>query len=312
MNQGRRGESVFPGEEDGDAFMQVVRDTVEVWNLQVAAYCLMSSHYHLLVQTPDGNLSRCMRHINGLYTQRFNKTHHKDGPLFRGRYKAVLIENDRHLLEVMRYLHRDPLRAGIVERLADYPWSSHHAYLSSAPKWSWLRKDFLLAMLATRKSRRPAAYLDFMSRDEPEEIERFYSMKKLPSVLGDPAFKEWVKENFQHLGAQKEVPESRMLALDPEEVIFLVCSLFKIDRQHLMAARRGRENLPRDVAVYLSRRHCRKTLTEIGGYFGMSNYSTVSSAVERIKVKKNNNPALSKRIDAIAYRILKSQKRRQP
>jgi putative transposase len=303
MNRGRRKEDIFLQIEDHEAFIQVVRDTAEIWNLKVAAYCLMPNHYHLLVQTPDGNISRCMRHINGLYTQRFNRAHHKDGPLFRGRYKAVLVEGDSHLLEVMRYIHRNPLRAGIVEQLADYLWSSHHGYLSWAKKWNWLHKDVLLNMLSAIKSRRRAAYTDFVSQLEPEEIECFYSMKKLPSILGSDDFKEWVKEKFRHLELQ-EIPEARILAVTPEKVISLVCSHFKVNEKQLMATRRGQENLPRDIAIYLARRHSRRTLAEIGNSFGIDNYSTVSSAVERIKAKKSSR-ALRRHLDQIESRLKK-------
>ena len=101
MNRGRRREDVFHLKEDYDAFVEIVRGSVDVWNLQVAAYSLLPNRYHLLVQAP-GHISRCMRHINGVYTQRFNRSHDTDGQLFRGRYKAVLVEDDSHLLEVMR------------------------------------------------------------------------------------------------------------------------------------------------------------------------------------------------------------------
>ena len=104
-----------------------------MWKLKVSAYCLMSNHYHLLVQTPEGNLSRCMRHLNGVYTQRFNRKYDRDGQLFRGRYKAVLVEEDSYLLELLRYIHRNPLEAGMVQDLEGWPpWSSHRGYLANA------------------------------------------------------------------------------------------------------------------------------------------------------------------------------------
>jgi putative transposase len=97
MNRGRRRENIFLNSADYEAFTQVLQETDGRWNIKISAYCLMPNH-PLLVQTPVGNLSRCMRHINGIYTQRFNRYHKKDGQLFRGRYKAVLIEADSHLL----------------------------------------------------------------------------------------------------------------------------------------------------------------------------------------------------------------------
>lgn len=307
MNRGRRREDVFHQNEDYDAFLQIVRETVDVWNLKVSAYCLLQNHYHLLVQTPDGNIARCMRHINGVYTQRFNRSHDTDGQLFRGRYKAVLVEGDSHLLEVMRYIHRNPLRAGLVKCLDDYPWSSHLGYLSLAKGWNWLYRDFLLAMLSTEKRRRKSVYLDFVAQGEPEEITSFYAMKKLPLLLGGDKFSEWIKEKYYHLGFQQEVPEAQILALTPQEIIVQVCSYFNLDEATLMKSRRGVENVPRDIAIYLSRRYCRKNLTEIGEHFELSNYSTVSSAVERIKVRKSNDRDLMQHLEEVMSLIAKSQ-----
>ena len=86
----------------------------------------------MLVHTPEGNISRAMRHVSGVYTQRFNSRHHLDGQLFRGRYKSILVGGDSYLLQLVRYIHRNPLRAGLVDDLKAYSWSSHKAYLSVA------------------------------------------------------------------------------------------------------------------------------------------------------------------------------------
>ena len=100
MNRGRRGEAIFAGKDDYLLFMNLLKETVALWNLRIAAYCLMENHYHLLVQTPDANISRCMGHLNGVYTQRFNRRHGCDGQLFRGRYKAVLVDADSYLFRL--------------------------------------------------------------------------------------------------------------------------------------------------------------------------------------------------------------------
>ncbi|WP_240744921.1 transposase [Desulforhopalus sp. IMCC35007] len=151
MNRGRWGEKIFFTATDRETFLKVLQEASELWNMRISAYCLMPNHYHLFVQTPDGNLSRCMRHVNGVYTQRFNREHKKEGQLFRGRYKAVLVDEESYLLEVLRYIHRNPLKAGIVKSLDDFPWSSHKGYLSKAKKWSWLEKETLLTQLTQVK-----------------------------------------------------------------------------------------------------------------------------------------------------------------
>ena len=95
MNRGRRGEDVFPEAGDFKAFIDLLQESCRMWQVRIAAYCLVNNHYHLLIQTPQANLSRCMRHINGIYTQRYNRRHRSDGPLFRGRYKAIVVDADR-------------------------------------------------------------------------------------------------------------------------------------------------------------------------------------------------------------------------
>ena len=245
---------------DHEEFVKVLRETSELWNMRISAYCLMSNHYHLLVQTLGGNLSRCMRHVNGVYTQRFNRRYKKEGQLFRGRYKAVLVEGDSHLLEVLRYIHRNPLKAGIVKTLDDYPWSSHQGYMSGAKKWSWLQKDIILAQLSQVKNKQQSAYLDFVSLGDSQEIEVFYSLKNLPSILGGTSFKEFIKEKFHKFKNIPEIPESKFLAQDAENVILSVCDYYRVSRSDLMISKRGTENLPRDIAIYLVRRLCSLTL----------------------------------------------------
>lgn len=299
MNRGRRREEVFLSRTDYESFLQVLQETSVGWNIKIAAYCLMPNHYHLLVNTPDGNISRCMRHVNGVYTQRFNRQHETDGQVFRGRYKSVLVEADSHLLEVLRYIHRNPIRAGLVNSLADFFWSSHQGYVSSAKKWDWLERDFLLSMLCAKKTGQRAAYQDFVSLDESEEIERFYLLKNLPSVLGGTVFKDWLKEKFQHLGFQEEIPESRIFGPTAAEIITMVCDHFQVPKEQIAVSRRGRENLPRDVAMYLIRLLCRQTLIEVGESFGMGNYSTVSSAIERVKLRLKKDRVIQKDLEEI-------------
>ena len=299
MNRGRRKESIFLQPDDYDAFLQILRETTSDWNLRIAAYCLMPNHYHLLVQTPDGNLSRCMRHINGVYTQRFNRFHQQDGQLFRGRYKAVLVETDNYLLEVMRYIHRNPLNAGLVRSLDEYPWSSHSAYLTSQKQRSWLFKDTLLTMLGAEKANRRNAYIDFVSLQNSREITDFYSKSRLSPLLGSESFRGRVRNRVSDLQENPEITEAKELTITPREIIAQVCSCFNLDEVTLKRTRRGRSNAPRDIAVYLVRRYSRKSLAETGSMFGIENYSTVSSIVQRIKSQKDRCSDLKRDIEKI-------------
>jgi REP element-mobilizing transposase RayT len=149
MNRGRRYEDIFADAEDNQFFVDLLKETSEMWNIRIAAYCLMPNHYHLLVQTPDANISRAMRHLNGVYTQVYNRRHEWDGPLFRGRYKSILVSADSYLLQLVRYIHRNPLKADLVKNLKDYQWSSHKGYLSwvmGSPIKGRVKKKKLLSL----------------------------------------------------------------------------------------------------------------------------------------------------------------------
>lgn len=307
MNRGRRGEEIFSGPEDFLVFIELLRESIELWDVRVSAYCLMSNHYHLLIQTPMGNLSRFMRHLNSVYTQRYNRAHGCDGQLFRGRYKAILVEEDSYLLELVRYIHRNPLRAGMVEEIDQYAWISHPGYLSSAKKWSWLHKDFILSILATEPRKRLGAYREFIIQDDSEEISRIFDKKKLPGILGKDEFVEWVKSTFFEDKVHNQVPDSRQLAPEIERIKKAVCQNYEIEEGRLMHSERGVSNEPRNVAIYLTRVLRREGLMDISSSFGMQGYSSASSAVERVRKRLLIDKELQKRISIIKQEAVRKK-----
>ena len=307
MNRGRRGEDIFSAHGDYDLFVHLLRESAQAWNVRVAAFCLMTTHYHLLIQTPEANLSRCMRHVDGVYTQRYNRAHHCDGPLFRGRYRAILVEADTYLLEVLKYIHRNPLRAGVVKTLEAYEWSSHRGYLFPGRRWNWLYKEFILGMLQKEKGSRLEAYRRFVGEEEGRDILRIFEGKKWPSILGGAGFVRGVRERFFARLQHREVPASRVLAPPAEDIIKVVCEAYDIGRDELLKSRRGRFNEARNVAIYLTRELRRATLDDICGPFRMGRYSSVSSAIGRLKVQLARDRRLEKRVQKIIGEIFKRQ-----
>jgi len=254
MNRGRRGESVFLDKPDYAMFIELLKEVVDMYKVRVAAYCLIPNHYHLLIQTPGGDLARCMRHLNGIYTQRFNRAHHFDGQLFRGRYKSILVDGDSYLLELVRYIHRNPLEAGLVRELNKYVWSSHKGYLSNAKKWNWLHKSFILSFFAKDRKEGIKTYRKFVTKETPEEINRIFSQSKFPSMLGSESFVNRMKETFFHKKRHDEIPESRKLAPEAEKIKKTICNAYGIEESSLFSSRRGVLNEPRNVAIFLLRR----------------------------------------------------------
>ena len=149
-SRGNRGEDIYHDDADRQAWLSVLAQVCKRFNWSVQAYCMMDNHYHLLVQTPDANLSAGMRQLNGVYTQLANRTHGRVGHVFQGRFKAILVDEDNYLLELARYVVLNPVRAGVVQEAKDWPWSSYRAML--APAWlpgpDWLATDKLLAYFA--------------------------------------------------------------------------------------------------------------------------------------------------------------------
>ncbi len=307
LNRGRRSENVFLNKKDYKSFLELLIESTELWNVRIAAYCLMPNHYHLLLQTPDANLSRCMRHINGIYTQRFNRLHQCDGQLFRGRFKSILIDVDSYLLQLVRYIHKNPLQGGLVDRLDAYGWSSHKAYISNAKKWDWLYKEFVLSMLSDDKKHHRQAYREFLAEDDFTEINKIFEGEKFPSVLGSERFINRIRDKFFDQKSHEEVPESRLLAPSRERIKRVVCETYRVDEEVLLKSKRGTFNEPRNVAIYLCRRLRADRLDEICQEFGMKRYSTASSVLERVKVHQSRDRRFQKRVEELRLILTKSQ-----
>lgn len=308
MNRGRHGEKIFATKEDFGSFIDLLEELAEVFHVKIVAYCLMPNHYHLLVQTPDANLSRSMRHLNGVYTQRYNKRHRCDGQLFRGRYKSIVVESDSYALDLVRYIHRNPLDAGLVDNLQKYQWSTHEIYLSDSKKFKWLHKDYILKLFSKSKPESIRLYKKFVLKETPEEINQIFRRKKLPLVLGSKSFIDRIKDKFFNLKNYEEIPEVRKLAPDIDKIKYAVCKAYDVKEAELYVTRRGYFNESRNVAVYLSRRLRNDTLKQVGEQFGIEKYSTVSSIVERVKYEMKADKGLKERIQNLAEDITKYQR----
>jgi len=289
-------------------FIDLLIEISEMWNVNVAAYCLMTNHYHILVQTPDGNISRGMRHLNSVHTQRYNRRHGFDGQLFRGRYKSILVCGDSHLLQLVRYIHRNPVKAGLVKDMSDYEWSSYKGYLSNAKKWKWLHKDYIFSMISPKKQGRLKPFIEFMREDDSEEVAKLFSLKKLPSFFGSESFITGIKEKFYFKKKSYEIPESKSLAPTSDSIISAVCQHYGVSFDDLLITRRGIFNEPRNIAVYLLRQMRGENLNNVGELFNIKAYSTVSSIIRRVSRLKSNDRKIKKQIGEIRDSITNDQK----
>ena len=150
--RGDRREDIYLDDEDRQAWLQQLAQVCRRFNWRCHAWCQMDNHYHILIETAEGNLSQGMRQLNGVYTQACNRRHQRVGHVFQGRYKAILVQKDSYLLELARYIVLNPVRAGMVKDVADWAWSSYHAMLNLKTAPEWLETDWLLTCFCKQKN----------------------------------------------------------------------------------------------------------------------------------------------------------------
>lgn len=167
-------EDIYHDDNDRESFLEVLSDVCDRFNWSVHAYCLMSNHYHLLLETPDANLSQGMRQLNGVFTQRFNRYHKRVGHVFQGRYKSILVEKEAYLLELARYIVLNPVRAQMVRSAKDWPWSSYRATAGFKKTEKWLTVNWVLSSFSSRKVTAVKLYREFVSagRNQPKPWEQ--------------------------------------------------------------------------------------------------------------------------------------------
>ncbi|GMR08387.1 MAG: hypothetical protein BMS9Abin26_1392 [Gammaproteobacteria bacterium] len=283
MNRGRGKQFIFHGKIYYESFIQCIEQACQRFGIEIHAFCLMENHYHLLIKTPKGNLGRAMRHINGVYTQKYNQLKRTDGPLFRGRYKAILIEASSYLLEVSRYIHRNPVepKQPLVSRLIDYPWSSYSAYLNKADSPPWLVKEDIYGELGVLH---PApAYQRFVERGLDEETRQFYAKEVWPAIRGSKGFVEIAYGNA--LSHDREVAKNRNREDIPiRKIIKTVSAYYAHSERAITKAKRGRgeKNYPRWIAMKLCQDLSGQTLETIATHFGVGNYCTVSRTISKL------------------------------
>ncbi len=161
-SRGDRQEAIYEGDADRQQWLDILSKICERYNWRVHAYCLMDNHYHILLETADGNLSKGMRQLNGVYTQYFNRQHNRVGHVYQGRYKAILVEKDSYLLELSRYVVLNPIRAGMIKNMDEWHWSSYLVTIGKLQPPDWLEVDWLLSQFGFQRNRARRRYIDFV------------------------------------------------------------------------------------------------------------------------------------------------------
>lgn len=213
-SRGNERKDVFRDDEDRQTFLSILHRVNKRYNWVCHAYCLMANHYHLLIETPDGNVSLGMRQLNGVYTQAFNRRHRRTGHLFQGRYKAILIQKESHLLEVSRYIVLNPLRAGAVATPGDWTWSSYRAMAGKEKPHPCLSTEWILKQFSGDREKAQKEYRKFAL--EGIRKESIWAGLRGQVLLGGVAFVEGLIDHFKKHKNIPEIPKGQRFANRPE------------------------------------------------------------------------------------------------
>ena len=305
-DRGNERREVFRNDLDRRRFLRYLEEAVERFDLRIHAYCLMPNHYHLEVETPRGNLSAAMQWIKTSYTIHFNRRHDRVGHLFQGRYMAALVEKEKHLLALTRYIHLNPVRARLAAEPDDYPWSSYRQYITGNRLAPWLNTTWTLERFGGdhREGRdRYRRYVEEGIRAEP--IDPLHQAVS-GVILGGKDFVERVRERFLDNRSDKPAVRARkpLRVVPLEKVIRVVSALCDSDEEEIR--RRGRHgNVARQLAMFLAQRHCGLTNARIGAEFGKIEGTNVSynsrKVEERVRRERKFRELLQRAEENLFY-----------
>jgi len=286
MIRGNGGQNIFTDDEDRYRFYLLLQEGVEKYGHRIHAFCLMDNHAHMAIRVGEKPLSRIMQTLCFRYTQWVNSRQKKVGHLFQGRYKAIVVDADAYLAELVRYIHLNPVRAKIVKAPENYPWSGHRAYMGHE-KLPWLTTDWVLSQFSQRLKTARTKYDKFVQygRDEGHRQE-FHSGTSEGRILGDDTFIEEALE-------KAEQAERKPATIG--EVIETVIKLYGLTEQEIVAGGKQRYvSEARGMIAYLVREISGLSLTDLSKRM-RRDVSSLSAAAERILGSSKEDKELERR-----------------
>lgn len=299
MNRGLNRRDIFKEASDYEYFLKLCQKSWERWGLEVFAYCLMPNHYHLCLRTPEGNLSRIMRHIDGLYTQNFNRRYGRDGPLFRGRYKAIVVQQEEYLSQLVRYIHLNPVKAKLVETAIDYSYSSHRFYLSLRKAPGWLNVSLVRGGFKSRKN-----FDQYVMAGSDAKLEKLLSSRRLPVILGGKDFVEKIKKLAPKPDREHPKHERQRLRPAIEAIIKLVSKTYNVPEERIKQGVRGQANEARKLAMWLGKQYGDCSYSQMAKVFKVKSPHTVGWSCRWIERQKLQDKKLSKRLKGIVRSLV--------
>lgn len=289
---------VFRDDVDREEFLSVLGRTVSLYGWRLHAYVLMGNHYHLLVETPEPTLSRGMRDLNGVTTQRFNRRHGRTGHLFEGRFKAILVEREAHLLEIARYVVLNPVRSGFARSAASWPWSSYRFTAGVAEGPDWLETAWTLEQFGRRPAEARRRYAAFVAEGKGSGYEPWNSLRG-QVFLGSEGFARDAGRKATHKAAAKEVPrvQREPVTRTPDEVATAFSAARKVSLDEMAQAPR-KHLVDRALLAWSLRSRSRAPLAAIARLLGVG-IAQASVLVRRGETLVSEDPKLAAAVEKV-------------
>ena len=302
-SRGNLREAVFFEDSDKERFLDIIARTKERYGYLLYAYALMDNHYHLFIETPKANISQIMQNINTSYTVYINKKYRRSGHLFQGRFKGIIVDKDEYLVVLSRYIHLNPIRAGIVRKPEDYEWTSYRVYIGKASQGTALVDTAdTLSCFSKDRGKAAQAYREFVEADI-EGQENPFKKVEAGLILGGSGFKERITELLKRIKEDDEIPQLRKLSMKVpvERIINICCGYYGKGQEELIRSGKGKRE--RQIAIYLSKTLSGEGNREIGRRFGIKG-PAVSGVIKTIEGEMKAGSGLKSEMEQIRRQII--------
>ncbi len=306
--RGNERREIFRDDKDRKTFLEILSQSIEIYNIRLYSYILMSNHFHLLIETPLGNLGEFMRHFNITYTSYFNRRHKRVGHLYQGRYKSIVVDKDEYLSVLSRYIHLNPIRTKQVkgkageekiEILMNYNWSSLPGYITKGKKEKIIDYEKVLDEYGGDNAKGRKAYEKRIKEDIAQGLE---IRDKIigQSIIGGEEFIEWIKEKFIKGERDRECPPLRDLQRyrAKEEIMRVITKETGKSFEEIKAEGRNLRQIAMDILYRIGSIKG----VEIGKMFGVD-YSTVSQGRKRLREKMQKDKKLRELVARIEQNL---------
>jgi putative transposase len=289
ISRGKRKENIFFSDIDRRTFLEKLKETVEKFNIKIHCYALMENHYHLIVETPRGNIVKAIHYLNTSYSNWFKVKNNIIGSVFQGRYKSILVEKESYLTVLSAYIHLNPVRSRIAMNPENYKWSSYRSYIGKDKEVGWLTNEDVLSQFSGKKEMYQKFVSGWRQKADKKDKERFYGKN---SILGSKSFEERVLNRVKIKLMPKdkrEIPELKALRkLGEKDIKTTIIEEFNLNEKELY--KKKRMNQYRKLFIYGLKRYTDLRLKEIGEIMEMD-YSAVSELVRWLlgESKKDKN-----------------------